>query len=52
MSYQNMTKTLNIGINNDVHKFIDLTFFIAKRYIPEYSNKFSKKIYSWAYCFA
>ncbi|MGC8681096.1 MAG: hypothetical protein ACP5TW_03555 [Thermoplasmata archaeon] len=47
-----MTKTLKVGMNNDVYKFIDLTFMIAKRSMPEYSNKFSKKIYSWSYCFA
>jgi len=33
-------------MNNDVYKFIDLTFLIAKRSMPEYSNKFSKKIYT------
>jgi hypothetical protein len=41
-----MTKTLKVGMNNDVYKFIDLTFMIAKRSMPEYSNKFSKKIYT------
>ncbi|MGC8860879.1 MAG: transposase [Thermoplasmata archaeon] len=46
MSYPNMTKTLKVGMNNDVYKFIDLTFMIAKRSMPEYSNKFSKKIYT------
>ncbi len=33
-------------MNNDFYKFIDLTFMIAKRSMPEYSNKFSKKIYT------
>jgi len=46
MPYPNMTtRTLKSKMNNDIHKFIDLAYKIAKRSIPQYSNKFSKKIY-------
>jgi len=47
MSYSFViNRALQSKMNNDIYKFIDLAYKIAKRSIPQYSNKFSKKIYT------